>query len=476
MFLDVITPDVLHRVTTALNRHLLHDSYSSLPRGTQLKSLQLSEGSANPTPHATGQSLSAPVALRAVYANPVPHSIRHPDLEERTITVFIKTTPNIPDEAKRLRVIPSAVNEAHFYSTLAPRLNGSSTRPPLLLDATFTPAAARLASGQPAQHENEDNSPAQVTLVLEDVSHTKYIHTSPLPSDSARAALSALAALHAGFWERRDALSAARAVLSAPACYWALARRPQAELANIPSKWAEFCEGLQGMVQDISVAGALGEEKNSENALIKGFLSTPGIRELGSRLQAVAKKVDDDLHGIGFARMSAASLEIAGGNLGVVTSDAWRTVVHGDAKAMNMFLPASEEPDARATLVDFQWAGVGPCMCDVALLLAHGVERDALSGGRHDGLLRWYYAALSRGIGADAARRFPYEAAVRLYKLAVVDYGRMVVGRFLGDGAVETFRQKKGDKNASMVYRDVGGCVEFFLRVREYLTEVEQSS
>ena len=61
----------------------------------------------------------------------------------------------------------------------------------------------------------------------------------------------------------------------------------------------------------------------------------------GAGMLALAPWISEEIHGEG--------------------SKQWRTMVHGDYKAMNIFVPAdaSVEPGGHAALIDFQWTGVG---------------------------------------------------------------------------------------------------------------------
>ena len=68
------------------------------------------------------------------------------------------------------------------------------------------------------------------------------------------------------------------------------------------------------------------------------------------------------------------------------------------------------------------------------------------------------------------------ELALRHYRLAVVDYGRFVVGRFWTPAAAnpEAFAKKAGSPNTTLVNRSVPAALAFVERVDRCLTLLEQ--
>ena len=58
---------------------------------------------------------------------------------------------------------------------------------------------------------------------------------------------------------------------------------------------------------------------------------------------------------------------------------AWRTIVHGDAKAANVFLRETAESELQVGLIDFQWCGFGLAATEVAHHILAAVDIEALS-------------------------------------------------------------------------------------------------
>ena len=58
---------------------------------------------------------------------------------------------------------------------------------------------------------------------------------------------------------------------------------------------------------------------------------------------------------------------------------AWRTIVHGDAKAANVFLRETAESELQVGLIDFQWCGFGLAATEVAHHILAALDIEALS-------------------------------------------------------------------------------------------------
>ena len=151
--------------------------------------------------------------------------------------------------------------------------------------------------------------------------------------------------------------------------------------------------------------------------------------------------------------------------------DPHATLVHGDYKAMNVFLPP-EGSDKDAVLIDFASTGVGFGMADVAMHLQHAITPADLADGGEERLVDGYLAALAEARGADAAP-YPRETALRHYKLAVVDYGRFIVGRFWVNATPESFAAKANSANTVLVNRNQEAALAFVERLDRYLKEFE---
>ena len=263
------------------------------------------------------------------------------------------------------------------------------------------------------------------------VPRDRYCQHSPLTMKEAKASLDFLARLHAWAWqtparyrgfpdavgasletasekEKQDFVAAVSTASGSSArlfergCYWDLSRRGADELDGMPGVWDQFLRYWSGCGWPC--------------------LALPQFRSLGRRLRAAAPRVIQDLHGAHVIGDKVTTIaDDAGRNSGAKLQ--YRTLVHGDFKAMNLFVP-SNSSDAAACkaegeeegddyvyssgqknesfqrgviAIDFQWTGgSGECggMQDVAMHLFHSVHPDCLEGGGERALLTHYYECL----------------------------------------------------------------------------------
>ena len=139
------------------------------------------------------------------------------------------------------------------------------------------------------------------------------------------------------------------------------------------------------------------------------------------------------------------------------------TLLHGDLKAMNCFLPVCD--GARATLIDFASAGVGFGMSDVAMLLSHSVAPELLRDGGEERLLDVNLKALSVP--------YPRDQALRHYRLGLCDYARFVVARFWTDTSLAGFANRASNPNTTLVNRSAEAALCFVERVHNSLAQLE---
>ena len=92
-------------------------------------------------------------------------------------------------------------------------------------------------------------------------------------------------------------------------------------------------------------------------AVDDGTLKRPGVRALGDRLLRLLPRVAEEIS----------------------RSDS--CLVHGDFKAMNVFLPKAKDVVDPVIMIDMQWCGVGCGLSDLAMHLFHSVEVSALENG-----------------------------------------------------------------------------------------------
>ena len=141
---------------------------------------------------------------------------------------------------------------------------------------------------------------------------TQFHQMSPLSPAQAREVLEAAARLHAAAWEDAPTLERAAARLQRHGGSFALSARNPKELANLAESWDKFTAAFTPAARP-------------------GFFGRPEIAALGSRLQAAAPWIS--------AQLSPAP------------SGPFATLVHGDLKAMNVFLPVVLALNLTLTLI-----------------------------------------------------------------------------------------------------------------------------
>ena len=245
-------------------------------------------------------------------------------------------------------------------------------------------------------------------------------------------ALEAVANLHAACWEDRPLLARAAERLQRHGGAYNLSIRNPKELARIRSNWENFVGTFTPHDPELFAA--------------------PSILSLGERLERWAPWV-------------ARQLDATPG-------DAHATLVHGDFKAMNVFLP-TEGSGGKAILIDFASTGVGFGMADVSMHLVHAIAPADLDlDGGEEKLIDGYLAALAEKLkaarGADAPE-YPRELALRHFRLGVVDYGRFVVGRFWTAATPESFAAKADSPNSGLWNRRVDAALGLVARIDRYL-------
>ena len=290
--------------------------------------------------------------------------------------------------------------EARFYAEFAPALGGVAPAAHVVVDRV-----------------DLDRADGGILLVLD---RCDAPQTSPLDEAGARRALGLLAAFHgASMGDAALLARAARRLHASPGTWsWALRGGKEALEATV-ARWPAFLAAFRASDPDL--------------------LTAPRVEALARRLAAVAEAVAEALRVAGDAR--------------------WATLVHGDAKAMNMFLGDGK-------LIDFQWVGVGYGMQDVAFHLIHSVAPAALDSGGEARLVAAYVDALD--LGPDLG---PAYAAVALdhYELSVLDYARHLFAGFPTDSSDAAFAAKRARLNAGLIYRDPAASLRLVRRVDEIL-------
>lgn len=234
-----------------------------------------------------------------------------------------------------------------------------------------------------------------------------------LGGDATRAALGALAKLHAYFWHG--------------SAFWRRGGAPAAELVR--AVWAsggyvQPYGGMQPREQIIDLASLWERNRQRLGADFADMPELAGVDvgAIGARLQEVADAVAAEAHPFG-----------AGGEC-AERAGRYRTLVHGDPKHANVFIRDGAGGALEAGLIDFQWCGFGLAATDVAHHLAAAPRADVLRDGGEAALLDHYHAELCRALGefgaagsaAEAARLFPRTTLQTQFEAATLDMCRIV--------------------------------------------------
>ena len=335
--------------------------------------------------------------------------------------------------------------EARFYREFAPILSSRGVE--LFMALAVDERLAWL--DEPASVSATELN-GGVLLLLKCADERRHMQNSPLTAAQAKLALSSLAQLHAAAWEDVDLLTSAKARLhEGGGCWWSLAQRGAAEMARMHEVWPTFLREFSHLDPEL--------------------FHRPSVVELPRRLAALAHWVAEEL--------------------AVTPSQPHCTLIHGDYKAANLFLPVSNVTDEAAVVpVDFQWVGFGLGMRDVAYHITHAVEVDALAAeGAEEDLVRCYCNSLRSRLAASAkaagraASAYDDAIAMRHYRLACVDYARLLLTRFVTDaseGAFAAANAAPRAMNVGVIFRDVRAAPRFIRRLDAHLAvlEAEQTS
>jgi len=321
--------------------------------------------------------------------------------------------------------------EARFYAEFAPEL----TRRGLLLPQVLVSEEnmPHLDTG----HEDEELlRKGGVLFLMESVEG--YEQTAPLSFEQATSSVTALAALHAAALGDKTLLTKAAERLHPLGGYWTLTQRGEGEMATMKDNWESVRQSFLPLLPDL--------------------LERPEIIQIAARVEKASHWV---------------SKQVA------VTPDTpFATIIHGDYKAMNIFVPPVFGEMAK--LIDFQWVGLGLGLSDVSMHLSHSVGVEALeSESGEERLVALYRQKLLEFASAqgkfDELKDFSEDLCWRHYHLGVVDWSRMVFSVFLKGATPETFAQKSSHPshpNVGLVYRNVKAFEAFLKRVDRALTSL----
>ena len=371
-------------------------------------------------------------------------------------STYVKTKK---DWADLRRTLCYARTEVRFYRDFVPILPPNSARQlPHCYLATYhledwiPEEEPALATATTNHKLNDLPELSQLTpgphvggaLVLECISSDLYRQDSPLSLQDCQACLQALASMHVAAWQKVDLLQRAETSLSKASFHLAV-RNPK-EWHGLPEAWQHFSKAFSSHLQQAGLVE---------------------LDDLGRRLQRCAHYVSNQLtpH----------------------PTDPFCTLIHGDAKAMNVFLPQPQSTPTTSTadaavLVDFASIGIGYGASDVAMHIHHAVEphvlyddQSTMSG--EERLIRYYWETvqdLLQQQESPITTEYTWSLFYRHYRLAVVDYFRFFLGRMWKQATPETMARNSDNPNINLVNRSPQAAMAWIRRVQVYLTELER--
>ena len=279
-------------------------------------------------------------------------------------------------------------------------------------------------------------------MLLESLSPSHgYFQDSPITRQQSLACLKTVADLHSSAWGDATLLQQINDRLSSAGGSYHLQFRNPKELQNIVASWETF----RGNFVDL-------------NEKTKILLEKDSVVRLGQRVYDMAEYVSKEL---------TPKLD-----------EEYATLVHGDYKAMNVFLPSKDDAvdDKQPIMIDFSCVGIGYGMSDVGMHIVHAVLPQDLENGGEEELLEGYLTVLEEAISRRKGQSwtYPREIAMRHYQLACIDYLRFILGRFWRSATPESFEKKKASKNTTLINRNVDAAMTFIEKVDKYLDAFER--
>ncbi len=339
--------------------------------------------------------------------------------------------------------------EARFYSDILPLLKESlsysdwdiapncylaESNLDELIGEEESAAAKALDENADPKYDKDDTTVLDGkggNLILESLKDGFY-QTSPLTLSQTGQCLKAIAKFHATAFGNKDILEQVSTKLCEYGGSYHLKNRNVKELAKINDTWNDLAHNLK-------------------EAAPQEFFEREHIRSMGQRIYDVAEYVSNELS--------------------PTYDDEYATIVHGDYKAMNVFLPLDETK--QPLLIDFASCGLGVGLSDVAMLITHAVHPKDLGNGGEEKLVLEYISHFQKALPESKQNLYPKEKALRHYRFATVDYFRFVLGRLLRGASLESFEKKKDSKNAVFVTRNVEAALAFIERADKYVSEIE---
>lgn len=337
-----------------------------------------------------------------------------------------------------------AVETGFLMSRAAHRLAASGVRFSRALHVDSRPAAPDAPPGH-----------GRFLLLLEDFAPADgWGRVGLLDASQVRACLESLAQLHAFFWKFGDDPDAAdlSAAVRPQASPCAPDVRVPSDIDSLPARWN---------AQHARLASSLALSAPCGDHLVS-------LSDLGNALRLHATDAAHRVHAVSKERASP-----------------FRTICHGDPRAANFFLRASDGEKWDAAMIDFAWAGWGHPALDVAHLLATSVQPGVLDidGAAELEFLTFYRQRLIDGLvqfgkapdRTAAEQLLPMDELSRFYDDAFVDLAAHVVaGHWHRLQMSEEVLRSRRDMFGSAAYsKDVSCAVWFIVRTRALLSKLE---
>jgi thiamine kinase-like enzyme len=313
------------------------------------------------------------------------------------------------------------IRDVFSYQVETKFLDSRACKEGLLLEAGVHVCHCYGSSKEIPSEEESHGSPRQQLLeskfcmVLEDFSEKDgWYQEWLLEEKTAKAALQALANMHAYFWTGSNFWNKEGGKLGQ-------------ELEEIVWPNGGYMQpALQGYEQlETVVKGWTARLAYFQDALSKvSELEGVDLETIGARVEKLAKKVGTRAHPFAeLAKKEAADLQ------------PYRTIIHGDPKQANLFFRG--DADLQVGFIDFQWCGFGLAATDVAHFISAALQPHCLSrDGKKEGLLLdHYYSCLAEALVKHGVARstedvenilYPRETLQSHYEVAFLDVCRMV--------------------------------------------------
>ena len=258
---------------------------------------------------------------------------------------------------------------------------------------------------------------------------------NPLEPSMIKICLNGLAKFHASAYQNPSLLLKISQRLNEHGGSYHLQNRNPSELNHLEQTWMNFCENMKSYAPP-------------------GFFDQESIVSLGARLYKIANYISSQLSPL--------------------PNGPFATIVHGDAKAMNIFLFQDEDNKYMhlPLLIDFASTGVGLGMSDVAMHITHALDPKHYS--MEDELVFNYITSFREELPKEVQHLYSDEIAKRHYRYAVVDYFRFILGRQWKGATIDVFKEREYDLNFAMVNRDLNTALLFIEKANAYLQEIER--